>query len=114
VHLNLVKPELSVVYLMFIFRYLMFMFRYIQWESERYRGLRGVMNARCHPLNMQGHQFHNMNIQVYWATAIPYLSHTNPWFMPCLQDIVLTLLQYPVVLEDPFTVPCEECWVVSP
>jgi hypothetical protein len=50
------------------------------------------------------------------ATVIPYLSHTYPWFMPCLQDIVLTVPPYPLVfkLEDPSTVLFEVCWVVSP
>ena len=55
-----------------------------------------------------------MNVQVYWATVIPILSHTYPWFMPCLQDVVLTVPPYPFVLEDPSTVPFEEFRVVCP
>jgi hypothetical protein len=37
--------------------------------------------------------------------------------MACLQDVVLTVPQYPSVLEDPSTVPfkeCSVCWVVNP
>ena len=96
---------------------------------------RGVVRAPYYPLNMPGRQFHNMNIQVYWATAIPYLSHPYPLYhtylihipgpslglvyaiMACLQDVVLTVPQYPSVLEDPSTVPfkeCSVCWVVNP
>jgi hypothetical protein len=33
----------------------------VEWESELYRG---IMRSRCYPFNLQGHRFHNMNIQV--------------------------------------------------
>jgi hypothetical protein len=105
VHLNLGKPELSLVYLMFIFKYLMFIFRYLEWGSELYRE---VMQASCYPFNMPGRQPHNMNVQVCWATVFPYLSHTYPWFMLCLQNVVLTVPPYPFVLEDPSAVYFEE------
>jgi hypothetical protein len=52
----------------------------LEWES-RSELYRGVMRARCYPFNIPGRRFHNMNVQVYWATVIPYLSHTHPWFM---------------------------------
>jgi hypothetical protein len=34
--------------------------------------------------------------------------------MSCLQDVVLTVPQYPFVLEDSSTLPFEKCWVVHP
>jgi hypothetical protein len=54
-------------------------FGFLEWESELYRG---VMRAGCCPFNLPGRWFHNMNVQVYWATVyhtylklIPGLCH---------------------------------------
>ena len=34
----------------------------LEWESELYRG---IMRARCYPLSMRGHHFHNINPKVH-------------------------------------------------
>jgi hypothetical protein len=82
-------------------------FRCLEWESEDSELYRGVMRARWYPFNMPGRWFCNMNVQVYWARFIPYLSYTYPWFMPCIQDTELTVPPNPSVLEDLLSVPFE-------
>ena len=53
----------------------------------------------------------------YLSPIVPGLYHV--YFIlipsyPCRQDTVLTVPQYPFVLENPLEVPLKECWVASP
>ena len=83
----------------------------IEWGSVP---CRGFMQARCYSFNIPKHRFHNMNIQVYCTRLILCLSHTYLWFIPLLQDTVLTVPQCPCVLEDQVDVPLEEWSVACP
>ena len=44
----------------------------------------------------------------YYAWFIPCLFHTYPLLILCLQDTVLSVPQYPFVLEDPSDLPLED------
>ena len=73
-----------------------------------------------------------MNIQVYCTRLMRQLTHTNPYISAACRNVipylslhswletvtaslsVLTVLQYPFILEDPEDVPLEECLVARP
>jgi hypothetical protein len=82
---------------------------------------RGVMRASCYPFNMPGgRQFHNVKVQVYWATVLPLFSHTCPWFMYAMIEAsckTLCWLCSRVVLSWKTPSPCllkSVGWVVRP
>ena len=53
--------------------------------------------------------FHTYPILIpYYAWFIQCLFHTYPLLILCLQDTVLTVPQYPFVLEDPSNLPGED------